>query len=187
MTKKEERIRTPKVHGSVFITGGVHIYGDVEIGEGSSVWFNAVIRGDGGKISIGRNTNIQDNAVIHSNMNVDVEIGDEVTIGHGAIIRGCRIGNNVMVGMNSTVMAHAEIGDYSIVGANTLVPYRKKFPPRSLIMGSPARLIRELGDDDIRANDMAADIYKKRVKQYTEGVIRGHKKDFKSDGHLAEQ
>lgn len=114
-------------------------------------------------------------------MNVDVKIGNEVTIGHGAIIRGCRIGSNRMVGMNSTVMTDAEIGDYNIIGANTFVPYRKKFPPRSLIMGSPAQLIRTLGNDEVTANDMAADMYKKLAKQYTEGAIKGHTKGIKSD------
>jgi carbonic anhydrase/acetyltransferase-like protein (isoleucine patch superfamily) len=179
--ESKEGILKPKIHASVFIADGARIYGDVEIGEGSSVWFNAVIRGDEGKISIGRHTNIQDNAVIHSDMDVDVKIGDEVTIGHGAIIRGCRIGNNSMVGMNSTVMTNAEIGDYSIIGANTFVPYDKKFPPRSLVMGSPAKLIRELGDDDITANDMAVDMYKKLVKRYAEGEISGLAKGGKSD------
>ena len=88
----------PKVHDSVFVAEGAHIYGDVEIGEGSSVWFNAVIRGDEGKVTIGSNTNIQDNTVLHSDDGAEVEIGDNVTIGHGAVIRGGSIGDNVMWG-----------------------------------------------------------------------------------------
>ncbi len=165
----------PRVDASVFVAEGVRIYGDVVIGKGASVWFNAVLRGDEGKISIGHNTNIQDNAVIHSDMMVNVEIGDNVTIGHGAIIRGCRIGNNVMVGMNSTIMTNAGIGDFSIVGANTFVPYNKKFPPGSLVMGSPAKLIRKLKDEDIAAIGMATDIYIGLAKQYAKGKIAGYR------------
>ncbi|MEA3470159.1 MAG: gamma carbonic anhydrase family protein [Thermodesulfobacteriota bacterium] len=165
----------PRVDASVFVAEGACIYGDVEIRKGASVWFNAVLRGDEGKISIGNNTNIQDNAVIHSDMMVSVEIGDNVTIGHGSVIRGCRIGNNVMVGINSTVMTNADIGDFSIVGANTFVPYDKKFPPQSLIVGSPAKLIRKLRDEDIAAIGMTTDIYKGLAKQYARGDITGYR------------
>jgi carbonic anhydrase/acetyltransferase-like protein (isoleucine patch superfamily) len=173
---KKGEILKPKVHESVFVAEGARIYGDVEIGEGSSVWFNAVIRGDEGKITIGKNTNIQDNAVLHSDMMVGVEIGDNVTIGHGAIVRGCKIRKNVMVGMNSTVMTNSEIGENSIVGANTFVPYDKKFPPRSLILGVPAKLVRELKDEELEAGKIATQIYKGLVKNYSEKKILGHKK-----------
>jgi carbonic anhydrase/acetyltransferase-like protein (isoleucine patch superfamily) len=165
----------PRVDASVFVAEGARIFGDVVIGEGASVWFNAVLRGDEGKISIGHHTNIQDNAVIHSDMMVNVEIGENVTIGHGAVIRGCRIGNNVMVGMNSTVMTNAEIGDFSIVGANAFVPYDGKFPPRSLVTGSPAKLVRKLRDEDIAAITIATDIYKDLAKQYTKRKIKGYR------------
>ncbi len=165
----------PRVDASVFVAEGARIFGDVVIGEGASIWFNAVLRGDEGKISIGANTNIQDNAIVHSDMMVNVEIGENVTIGHGSVIRGCRIGNNVMVGMNSTVMTNAEIGDFCIIGANTFVPYNRKFPPRSLVTGSPAKLVRKLRDEDIAAIAMATDIYKDLAKQYTKGKIKGYR------------
>ncbi|MGQ9721433.1 MAG: gamma carbonic anhydrase family protein [Candidatus Jordarchaeum sp.] len=174
--EKEGEILKPKIHKSVFIAEGAQIWGDVEIGEGSSVWFNAVIRGDEGKITIGKNTNIQDNTVLHSDMLVGIEIGDNVTIGHGAIIRGCKIGNNSVVGMNSTVMTNSEIGDDSIVGANTFVPYDKKFPPRSLIIGMPAKIVRELKEGDLEANKIATQIYKGLVKNYSEKKILGYGK-----------
>lgn len=168
-----KKVIRPEIHPSVFIAEGARIFGDVIIGEGSSVWFNAVIRGDEGRIRIGRSSNIQDNAVLHSDMMVGIDIGDEVTIGHGAIVRGCRIGNGVMVGMNATVMTNAVIGDNSIVGAHAFVPYNKHFPPRSLILGSPARLIRELTDEELKTNRMAVEIYRELVDGYISGLIAG--------------
>ncbi len=169
-------ILKPKVHESVFVAEGARIYGDVEIGEGSSVWFNAVIRGDEGKITIGSNTNIQDNVVVHSDMMVGTIIGNDSTIGHGAVIRGCRIGNNTMIGMNSTIMTNAEIGNDCVVAANTFVPYNKKFPPRSLIMGLPAKRVRELKKDEVGAGRIAAQIYEKLIDMYTNEKIRGYTK-----------
>ncbi|MBP7738532.1 MAG: gamma carbonic anhydrase family protein [Spirochaetes bacterium] len=175
MSNNEKRqILKPRIHESVFIAEGARIYGDVEIGQGSSIWFNAVVRGDEGKITVGSNTNIQDNTVLHSDLTVGTRIGDGVTIGHGAIIRGCTIGNNTMIGMNATVMTNAEIGNDSVVGANTFVPYNKKFPPRSLIMGVPARLVRELRSEELGMGKIATDIYEKLKKKYTDGEIIGH-------------
>jgi carbonic anhydrase/acetyltransferase-like protein (isoleucine patch superfamily) len=160
---EDEKVLRPRIHQSVFVAKGAQIWGDVEIGEGSSVWFNAVIRGDEGKITIGRNTNIQDNAVVHSDGDMPVEIGDNVTIGHGAVIRACKLGNSVMVGMNATV----------IVGANSFIGYSKKFPPRSLITGVPGRLVRELSQAETAVNVGAPQIYQQLVEKYRRGVFRG--------------
>ena len=168
-----EKVLRPRIHESVFIATGAQIYGDVEIGEGSSVWFNAVIRGDEGKVVIGRNTNIQDNAVIHSDADMPVEIGDNVTVGHGAIIRACKLGNSVMVGMNATIMSGTEIGERSIVGANSFIGYHKKFPPRSLVTGVPAKLVRELTDAETAINDAALQIYRELVEKYRRGIFGG--------------
>ncbi|MEM3526503.1 MAG: gamma carbonic anhydrase family protein [Candidatus Jordarchaeaceae archaeon] len=170
-----KKVLKPKIHESVFIAEGARIYGDVEIGEGSSVWFNAVIRGDEGKVTIGKNTNIQDNAVVHSDMGVATEIGDNVTIGHGAIVRGCKIGNNVMIGMNATIMTNSEIGEYSIVGANSFVPYNKKFPPRSRILGLPATLVREVNEEDLETIRKGTQVYEELKKLYFEKRILGYK------------
>lgn len=170
--KKKQGIR-PKIHPSVFIAEGAKIYGDVEIKKGSSVWFNAVIRGDEGKVIIGENTNVQDNAVIHSDLGAAVEIGDNVTVGHGAVVRSCRIGSHVSIGMNATIMSHSEIGDHCIVGANALVPYRKKFPERSLITGLPARAVRRVEEELLKANEIAVEIYLDLIQQYKSGKIAG--------------
>ena len=169
-------ILKPKIQDSVFIAKGACIYGEVEISEGSSVWFNAVIRGDEDKITIGKNSNIQDNAVIHSDMAVVVEIGDNVTIGHGAIVRGCRIGDNVWIGMNSTIMTNSEIGNNSIIGANSFVPYNKRFPPRSLIFGVPAKLIRELTTEEIKSIETPIKVYKELIESYSQRKIVGFKR-----------
>ncbi|WP_456370282.1 gamma carbonic anhydrase family protein, partial [Geoglobus sp.] len=105
----------------VFIAENATILGDVEIGDDSSVWFNAVIRADLDRVTIGRKTNVQDNSVIHVDEGFPAEIGDRVTIGHSAVIHGCRISDDVLVGMNAVVLNGAEIGEYSIVGAGAVV------------------------------------------------------------------
>lgn len=169
---KSGRVISPNIHHTVYIAEGARIYGDVAIGEKSSVWFNAVLRGDEGAIIIGRFSNIQDNVVMHSDLGTGAVIGDSVTIGHGAVIRGCRIEENVMVGMNATVMTHAHIGQDSIVGANALVPYHKTFPERSLITGVPARRVRELTDDEVAFNRTAVDSYLELVKRYSSELIQ---------------
>ena len=165
--------RHPQIHPSVFIARGVRVYGEVRVAEGAGLWFNAVLRGDEGPIEIGRDTNIQDNVVIHSDLGAAVIIGENVTVGHGAVIRACRIEDDVMIGMNATVMSHARIGAHSIVGANALVPYNREFPPGSLIMGAPARRVRSLTDEELVFNQAAVAVYKKLARQYRDGEITG--------------
>jgi carbonic anhydrase/acetyltransferase-like protein (isoleucine patch superfamily) len=174
MQPKNNQVLAPRIDPSVFIAEGARIYGDVVIKKGASVWFNAVIRGDEGSVTIGENTNIQDNVVVHSDAGAIAVIGGNVTVGHGAVVRGARIGNHVSVGMNATIMSYADIGDYSVVGANTFVPYHKKFPEKSLVTGVPGRLVRMLEGDMLNASQIAVDIYLDLVKQYTSGKIIGH-------------
>lgn len=169
-----KQILAPRIHPTVFIADGARIYGDVEIKKGASVWFNAVIRGDEGKVTIGENTNIQDNVVVHSDAGAIVEIGSNVTVGHGAVVRGARIGNHVSIGMNATIMSYSEIGEYSVVGANTFIAYHKKFPEKSLITGLPGRQIRQLEGNDLNASRIAVDIYLDLVEKYQTGKILGH-------------
>ncbi len=172
--ERDKEILRPRIDETVFIAAGARIFGDVVVGKESSIWFNAVLRGDEGAIVIGEGTNIQDNAVIHSDMNHPARIGNNVSIGHGAVIRGCTIGDGVMVGMNATVMTYVEIGEGSIVGAQTFIPYHKTFPPRSLILGSPARLVRELREDELEMNRFATRIYLELAARYGSGKITGH-------------
>ena len=169
-----DMVLRPRVHPSVFVAEGARIYGDVIIDEGANLWFNAVVRGDEGRVTIGRGCNIQDNVVIHSDLFEEVCLGDRVTVGHGAVLRGCRIGNDVMVGMNSTVMTHVDIGERCIVAAGSVVPYHKTFPPRTLIAGAPARAVRPLTDDEAAMNDVAVQCYHDLKERYASGTIAGH-------------
>ena len=142
--------KSPAFDASNFIAPSADVIGDVKLGSQSSIWYNVAIRGDVNWIKIGRRSNIQDNAVVHvTHKTAPTTIGDDVTVGHGAIVHGCSIGNRVLIGMGAIVLDHAEIGDDSIVAAGALVTSRKKFPPRSMIMGSPAKLVRQLTDDEV--------------------------------------
>ena len=158
----EFKSKKPVIHKTVFIAASADIIGDVEIGENSSIWFNAVIRGDAEKIRIGNRTSIQDNVVVHS----ATDVGDDVSVGHGAVLHGCKTGNNIIIGMNSTLLDGAEIGDNSIVGANALLPPGKKFPANSLIIGMPAKVRREVDDEDIEMIRKNAAYYVELMSEY---------------------
>lgn len=155
----------PSIDKSVHTFPGSHIIGNVKIGENSSVWYNAVIRGDRGSITIGKNSNIQDNCVIHGSEPLNTKLGDNVSIGHGAIIHGCEIGENVLVGMNATILNGAKIGKNSIVGAGALITERKEFPEGSLIIGVPGKLTRKLKIEEINKIKANALIYVDLAKE----------------------
>jgi carbonic anhydrase/acetyltransferase-like protein (isoleucine patch superfamily) len=136
--------KTPQVAASAFISEAAYIVGDVEIGEDANVFPGAVIRGDFGRISIGRNTSVEDNCVIHSGTPSsavgDVDIGDRVLIGHGAVLNCRKIGSSVLIGMNATILHDAEIGDYCIIGAGCLVGQGMKVPANSFVVGVPGKI-----------------------------------------------
>ncbi|KZX14682.1 gamma carbonic anhydrase family protein [Methanobrevibacter curvatus] len=154
------------IDNSAKIFPGAHIIGDVDIGENSSVWYNAVVRGDRGKIIIGKNSNVQDNCVLHGSLDMDTVINDNVSIGHGAIIHGCLIEDNVLVGMNATVLNNAKISKNSIVGAGALVSENKEFPEGSLILGVPGKFIRKLTPEEIKGVGLNAKEYVNLAKEY---------------------
>ncbi len=139
------------IHESVFLAPGSYVLGDVTLGENCGVWYNAVIRGDSNAIVIGKNTNIQDNAVLHLDKEQPMHIGDNVTIGHGAIIHGCTIGNNVLIGMGAIILNGAVIGDNCIVGAGTLITQGKQIPEGSMLYGNPAKVARVLTEEEIES------------------------------------
>ena len=136
---------TPRVHESAYIDASAQVIGDVEIGEESSIWMNAVLRGDVHWIRVGRRSNVQDGTVVHvMNGTHPTRIGDDVTIGHGAIVHGCTIGNRVLIGMGAILLNGATVGDDSIVAAGSLLTEEIRIPERSLVMGSPAKVKRQL-------------------------------------------
>jgi carbonic anhydrase/acetyltransferase-like protein (isoleucine patch superfamily) len=157
----------PQLHPSVYLAPGAVVIGDVTAGEGSSIWFNAVVRGDVNPITLGRRVNVQDLSVIHvTHERWSTTVGDDVTIGHRAILHGCTLGHRVLIGMGAIVMDGAHIADDSIVAAGALVPPGATFPPGSLILGSPARLKRPLSEDERRSLEDSASRYARYAQRY---------------------
>ncbi len=142
--------KVPKVHESVFLAAGARIIGDVELAENVSVWFNTVIRGDVERIRIGRNTNIQDNVTIHvTNFSNPTWVGESVTVGHGVVLHGCTVKDHALVGMNAVVLDRAVIGEESLVAAGSVVLGGTIVPPRMLVAGIPAKVVRPLREKEI--------------------------------------
>ena len=151
---------TPQIAKDCFIAEGSAIIGNVEIGERSSVWYNTVLRGDVNHIRIGKEVNIQDGAVIHGTYEkFGTTLHDRVTIGHLAMLHGCEIGKACLIGMHSVVMDGVRIGDHCLVGAGSLLTEGSQFPPRSLILGRPAKVKRELTAEEVALLEQSADNY----------------------------
>ena len=157
----------PTIHSSAWVVPGATVLGDVTL-EDTSVWYGAVLRGDINRIVIGPRSNVQDNAVVHLETDLPTVVGELVTIGHSAIVHACKVDNEVLVGMGSIILDEAEIGARSIIGANALVTMGMKIPPGSLVLGSPAKIRRQLTLDE--QNDIArwAWSYVETAKQYRE-------------------
>ena len=153
---------------SIVICPGAQVFGDVELGEDVSIWHGAVIRGDTDSITIGNKSNVQDNCVVHCTKEFPVKIGDNVSVGHGAVVHGCTLEDNVLIGMNATVLNGAHIGKNSIVGAGAVVSEGKEFEEGSLILGVPAKKVKDLTSEQIAHIQENADNYIKLSKQYKE-------------------
>lgn len=160
--------KVPVVQKNVYIAPSAIIIGDVRIGDNVGIWFQAVIRGDEEPIVIGNNTNIQDGSVLHTDYGYKLVIGNNVTVGHKAMLHGCVISDNCLIGMNSVIMNGSKIGKNCIIGANALIGQGKEIPDNSLVVGSPARRIREVTSEDLQLIAKAADSYVKRIEQYRE-------------------
>jgi carbonic anhydrase/acetyltransferase-like protein (isoleucine patch superfamily) len=152
--------------GRYWIAPNATVIGKVTLGEGVGIWFGVVIRGDQERITIGPDTNIQEHSVLHTDTGFPCTIGSGVTIGHRATVHGCTVGSNVLIGMGSIIINGASIGDDSIVGAAALVTEGKSFPPGSLILGSPAKVVRPLTGEEIRRNRLSAAHYVANWKRY---------------------
>lgn len=159
---------SPEISNGVFVAENASVIGSVKIGKGCSVWYGAVIRADSDSIVIGENTNIQDNCTVHTAFDYGVKIGNGVTVGHNAVVHGCTVGDNTLIGMNSTILNGAVIGNNSIVGAGALVTEHKQFPDNSLIIGVPAKAVATLDDEAVEKIRQNGIEYTAFAKDYLE-------------------
>jgi carbonic anhydrase/acetyltransferase-like protein (isoleucine patch superfamily) len=174
--------KIPKIANTAFVSEFAYVVGDVEIGEGSGVWPGAVIRGDFGSIQIGKNSHIEDNAVLHAWKSLT--IGDNVTVGHSAVVHCLRIGNNVLVGNNATVLDDTEIGDFCIIGANSMVRAAQKIPARSFVVGVPAKIKAEFSPEEIENlyREMVDKHYQPTAKSGPEPSLSELARQYKAQG-----
>jgi carbonic anhydrase/acetyltransferase-like protein (isoleucine patch superfamily) len=161
----------PQISPHCFIAKSADIIGDVILEEGVSIWFNTVLRGDIATIHIGKNSNIQDNSTIHIETDIPCLIGENVTVGHNVILHSCSIEDNTLIGMGSTILNNARIAKNCLVGANSLVTHSLPYEEGCLIMGSPAKIIRKLTDEEMRANIKNAQHYRLNAKRFKQVLI----------------
>lgn len=169
MTAGEARAlgeQKPSTASTAWIAPGAWVVGDVELAEGSSVWFGAVLRGDTEPIAVGENSNIQDGCVLHTDPGFPLRIGAGVTVGHRAVLHGCVVEDGSLIGMGAVVLNGARIGSGSIIGAGALVPEGKSIPERSLAVGVPARVVRELNKSELEGLRKSAEGYRLRAERY---------------------
>lgn len=158
-------VRLQQTTPDVLICDGARVSGDVTLGKGVSVWYNAVLRGDDGAVTVGENTNIQDCAVLHE----ETHVGAGCTVGHGAIVHGCTVGDNVLIGMGAILLNGARIGNNCIVGAGALVTGKLDAPAGSMILGSPAKVVRSLTEEEIAGNRASAEGYLETAEAHRRG------------------
>ena len=165
MIKEFQGIK-PHIDKDAYVAENASLIGDVSIGQGSSIWYNAVLRGDIENITIGKYSNIQDNATLHTGYNIPTKIGDYTVVGHNAIVHGASIGDNCLVGMGAIILNGAKVGDNCIIAAGTLVTENKIIPANSLVIGSPGKVIRQVNEDEIKAVKDNALKYNSLYKKY---------------------
>jgi carbonic anhydrase/acetyltransferase-like protein (isoleucine patch superfamily) len=158
--------RTPQIDPAAWVADNATVIGTVRLAAGSSVWFGCVLRGDNDDITIGENSNVQDNSVLHTDPGIKLTVGSNCTIGHQVMLHGCSIGDNSLVGIQSVVLNRAVIGKNSIVGAGSLVAEGKQFPDGVLLMGSPAKVVRELTPAEIQMLQRVSQVYVTNAQRY---------------------
>ncbi|WP_018921799.1 gamma carbonic anhydrase family protein [Salsuginibacillus kocurii] len=158
--------KTPQIAQSAYIADYVTITGDVKVGEEANIWFNTVIRGDVAPTLIGQRVNIQDQCVLHQSPKYPLILEDDVSIGHKVLLHSCTIRKNALIGMGAQVLDGVEIGEGAFVGAGSLIPPGKTIPPRTLVFGQPAKVIRELTEDDIEEMQRIREVYVERGQYY---------------------
>lgn len=166
MTLYSFKSNTPEVDSSVYINDGATVIGQCKIGQGSSIWPGAVLRGDNDQITLGKNVNVQDGAVIHVDVGHPATIGDGVSIAHLAMVHGATIGENTLIGMHSTILNDAIIGKNCIIGANTVVTSGKVIPDNSLVIGTPGKVLRQVTPEEIENNIKNALSYQTKAIDY---------------------
>jgi gamma-carbonic anhydrase len=159
-------LRKPTVPASAFIAPTAVLLGDVTIGEQASVWYGAVLRGDINSITVGRGSNVQDGSVLHLSAEHGCHIGEYTTVGHMAMLHACTIGNECLIGMGAIILDGVEIGDRCIIGAGALVTQGKKIPPGSMVLGSPAKIVRELSAEELSGLRGWAERYVRLIPHY---------------------
>ena len=169
VTLKPDIMTQVKKGKDVFIADTATVLGRVELGDRASVWFGAVIRGDSDQIKIGKETNIQDTAVVHVDPGVPVHIANGVTVGHGAIVHGASVDSNSLIGMRATLLNNVRVGKNCIVGAHALVTEGKIIPDNSLVLGAPAKIVRSLTDEEVESIRNNVRSYVKKGKEFLEG------------------
>ncbi len=160
-----------KTEGDVWIAPTAVLIGQVLLKHNSSVWWGAVLRGDYEPIVVGEASNIQDNCVVHMDEDYPVTIGNRVTVGHKVVLHGCTIGNNSLIGINSVIMNGVNVGESCLIGSNTLITEDKQIPPRSLVLGSPGKVLRELSEEEIESLTEFSDRYVRNSARYRRSHI----------------
>lgn len=156
----------PQIHETAWVADNATVIGKVELAEDASVWFGTVVRGDTDRIRIGRGSNIQDNSMLHTDAGIELVIGENVTVGHQAVLHGCTVGDGTLIGIQAVVLNGARIGRNCIVGAGALVTEGKEFPDGSMILGSPAKAVKQLTPEQIAAFQQGARHYVENARRY---------------------
>lgn len=156
----------PTIASDVFIAPGAMVIGNVTIGEGASIWYNAVVRADNAPILIGNRTNVQDNCTLHVDSDAPLLIGEECTIGHNAVVHGATLGDQVLVGMHAVILSYSRVGSQTIIGAGALVSERKQIPAGVLALGMPAAVVRSLGEPELERLKKSSDGYCRMAREH---------------------
>ncbi|KQU74631.1 MULTISPECIES: gamma carbonic anhydrase family protein [unclassified Rhizobacter] len=161
---------SPDIAASAWVADSARVIGNVSLGDDASVWFGVVVRGDTERIAIGRGSNIQDNSVVHADAGFPVSVGENVTVGHQAMLHGCTIGDHSLIGIQAVVLNGAKIGSHCLVGAGALVTEGQSFPDGSLILGTPARVVRQLSPEQMQGLEKSAAHYVENARRYRAGL-----------------
>ena len=162
--------KKPSIHASCYVADSADLIGQVVMHENASVWFNCVLRADNEPITVGKNSNVQDGSVLHVDPGMPLTIGENVTVGHKVMLHGCTIGDNTLIGINAVVLNGAKIGKGCIIGANALVTENTVIPDYSMVLGSPGKVVKDLGESAMEMLQQGADYYVANGKRYSTGL-----------------